>query len=240
MALIDTYRNNIKRKKNERLKFIENKSKESSKITAQNNKISSAKNAIARTKSPSTVKSKLNEIQRAEKEILNIYKRIADFDKKIVQKEKEIAAEETKLGKEEQRLAKQQADIEVKRLKENERQMKELIDKPTNQYINNGGQMNIANDNATIYATYNHYEEESELEALINQIKDSDLSEFSEEEQEVLIDNIDILQEQLANDEPKKGFIRTAIAGIGGLINKSAALTEPLQKLIEFAKPYIE
>lgn len=240
MALVDTYRNNVIRKKNERAKLIESRGKESGKIVSQNQKILSAKHAISKTKSQSTIKSKLSEIERTEKEISNIYKRIADFDKKITQKEKEITAEDGKLIKEEQRLAKKQSELEAKRFKESERQMKELVNKPTNQYINNGGQMNIANDNATIYATYNHYEEQSELELLVSQIKDADLSALNEEEQEVLIDNVDVIQEQLNSDEPKKGFIRSAIAGISGLIYKSAALTEPLQKLIEFAKPYIE
>ena len=240
MALVDTYRNNVIRKNNERAKLIESKGKESSKIASQNQKILSAKNAISRTKSQSTIKTKLSEIERAEKEISNIYKKMADLDKKITQKEKEITSENGKLIKEEQRLAKKQSEIETKRLKESERQMKELLNKPTNQYINNGGQMNIANDNATIYATYNHYEEQSELESLVSQIKDADLSALNEEEQEVLIDNVDVIQEQLNSDEPKKGFIRAAIGGISGLIYKSAALTEPLQKLIEFAKSYIE
>lgn len=239
MALVDTYRNNVIRKNNERAKLIENRGKERSKIVTQNKKILSAKSAISRTKSPSTIKSRKSEIERAEKEINNIYKRIDDFDKKITQKEKEIIAEKGKLQKEEQRIAKKQADLDAKRLKEGERQMKELLNKPTNQYINNGGQMNIANDNATIYATYNHSEEQSTLDSLVNQIKDADLSVLNEEEQEILIDNVDVIQEQLSSDEPKKGFIKTAIAGLSIMLYKSAELTEPLQKLIEFAKSYI-
>lgn len=240
MALIDTYRNNVMRKNNEKVKLIENRGKESLKIVAQNTKISSLKNALTRAKSESIIKSKLNGIQREEKELANIYKKIADYDKKITQKEKEIIAEIGKLQKEEQRNIKKQSDIEARRIKERERQMNDLLNKPTNQYINNGGQMNIANDNAIINATYNRYESESELENLINQIKDSDLSCFDDDEQEVLIDNIDILQEQLSSDKPKRGFIRTAIAGIIPFMHKTTEVTELLQKLMDFVKPIIE
>lgn len=236
MALVDTYRNNLIRKNNERAKLIESKAKENAKIVLQNQKILSAKNAISRTKSQSTIKFKLGEIDRANKEISNRYKRIADFDKKITRKEKEIIAENGKIIKEEYKIAKKQSEIEAKQLKESDRQMKELLSKPTNQYINNGGQMNIANDNATIYSTYNHGEEQSTLDYLVNQIKNSDLSVFNEEEQEILIDNIDVIQEQLSSEEPKKGFIKTAIAGLSSMLYKSSEITELLQKLIDFAK----
>ncbi len=104
----------------------------------------------------------------------------------------------------------------------------------------NNGQVNVANDNATIHATSNHYGQQIELDKLVSAIKNADLSMFNEEEQQTLLDNVEIVQEQLGSNEPKKGFIRTAMAGISGLIYKAATLTEPLQKLIEFAKPYIE
>lgn len=240
MALLDTYSKNIMRKRNELRKLNESKVKENAKIAAQNQKIHSAKSVISRTKSQTTVKSKLNEIKRAEKEIISINKRIVDFEKKIIQKEREIITENDKLINEEKRLAKKKLELEIKQLKDHERQMKEILNKPTNQYINNGGQMNIANDNATIYATYNHSEDHTLLDALIHQIENADLSEFNNEERVALVDCVDILQEQLSVDEPKKGLIRTSIGVLNGLIFKTAALTEPLQKLIDFAKSYLD
>ena len=240
MALIDTYKNNLIRKQKEKARLIDEKAKESNKIPQQHQKIISAKNTLLKTTSSSTQKSKLSEIQRAEAEINNIHKKVASIDKKIAQKEHEILLESNKIQKEEQRLLKKQIEEDTKARKERERQMKELLNKPTNQYINNGGQMNIASGNANITATFNYYETTTTLEEIINKIKDSDLSAFNSEEQEILIDNIDILQEQLTSETPKKGFIRTAISGLTGLVYKAATLTEPLEKLISFAKPYIE
>ncbi|MGL4999132.1 MAG: hypothetical protein ACRC5T_09215 [Cetobacterium sp.] len=240
MALIDTYKNNLIRKQTEKNKLINVKVKESNKISQQNQKIISAKKTLLRITSSSTQKSKLSEIQRAEAEINNIHKKIVSIDKKIAQKEHEILLESNKIKKEEQRLLKKQIEEDTKARKERERQMKKLLNKPTNQYINNGGQMNIASENANITVTFNYYETLTPLEEIINKIKDSDLSVFNPEEQEILIDNINVLQEQLTSEKPKKGFIRTAISGLTGLIYTSATLIEPLEKLINFAKPYIE
>lgn len=243
MAMIDLYRNNITRKNKELIILNEKRGKESRKLVQQNNKIILAKQAISKTKSQATINSKLREIERAEKEASNIHKKIADYDRKIASKQKEINNESSKLQKEEARILKKKNYEEQKKIKENERRMQELMERPFEQYNNYGGQMNIAKDNAIINATYNNYtttNELDELDELIATIKDADLSVFNDEEQEVLIDNIDVLEEQLNSDNPKKGFIKTAIAGLTNLIYKSAELTEPIQKLIEFAKSFIE
>lgn len=240
MALIDTYRNNVVRKKRELLTLHEKKGKESGKIPQLNKKIILAKQAITRTKSQSTINSKLREIERAEVEISNINKNIAEYDKKIISKQKEIDNESSKLQREEAKLLKKKNDEEQKRIKEDERRMRQLMERPVEQYNNYGGQMNIAKDNAVINATYNDYATDTQLGELIAAIKEADLSEFNDDEQEVLIDNIDVLEEQLNSDNPKKGFIKTAIVGLTTLIYKSAELTEPIQKLIEFANSCIE
>ena len=99
MALIDMYRNNVIRRKQELAKLSTDKAKESKKISDLNCKINSAKQAISRTKSETTIKSKLREIQGAEKSLADINKKIADIDVKRFKKEKELLSEENKVRK---------------------------------------------------------------------------------------------------------------------------------------------
>lgn len=101
MSLMDTYRNNIKRKKDEEIRLNNEKTKYLSDKANKNSKIVSAKQAINRTKSESTIKSKIRDIDRYEKEVQTIEKKIAEVDKKIVRKRKEIIEEEKKLQREE-------------------------------------------------------------------------------------------------------------------------------------------
>ena len=81
MALIDTYRSNVIRKREAISKLVSDKAKESDKIAKARAKIDSANNAIKRTHSTTTIKSKMNEIARAEKEITVAEKKIADMER---------------------------------------------------------------------------------------------------------------------------------------------------------------
>ena len=126
MALIDVYRNNVIRKKQELAKLSNDKAKESKKISDLNSKINSAKQAISRTKSEGTIKSKLREIESAEKSLAYINKKIADIDAKRVRKEKELFSEENKVRKEEESLEKKKAKADKKRIIESEREMNKI------------------------------------------------------------------------------------------------------------------
>ena len=95
MSMLDTYRNNLLRKREEAAKLNQDLAKEQAKIAPLQQKIISANAAIGRTKSASTIKSKLNEIERANKAIADTQKKVGDIQKKLAQKEKEIAAEQS-------------------------------------------------------------------------------------------------------------------------------------------------
>ena len=111
------------------------------------------------------------------------------------------------------------------------------LDEETNYYItNNGGQVNISKDNSVINATQNNY---SEIEKLINQIKNNIKSIDDSELRNEIIDNIDGLSEEIKKINPKKGIINSIISGlktilpkIGTAVEVSAAITE----LITFAQ----
>ncbi|MDR7002255.1 CHAT domain-containing protein [Neobacillus niacini] len=126
MALIDSYRSNILRKKNELAKLQSDRANETKKIPTQTNKILSAKKAIARTKSMSTIQTKYREIERAEKELATINKKLADIDRKIARKETEIFVEEKKLSRENESEQKKRDTAEKKRIVETEKRMKEV------------------------------------------------------------------------------------------------------------------
>lgn len=126
MALIDTYRSNITRKKSEISKLSQDKAKESAKIPALKSKIIAAKSAIERTKIQSTIKSKLSDIGRAEKDIAAVNKKIADYEKKIAQKDKELASEQKKYDSEVSKQDQKKASEEKKRIKENERVLSDI------------------------------------------------------------------------------------------------------------------
>ena len=126
MSLIDTYRNNIARKRSELSKLSSDKAKESDKKARQKQKIVSATNSLKHTSSQSTIRSKTSEIEKAEKEIAAIDKKIADLDKKIAQKDMEIASEEKKLRSEEEKLRKKQEQEDKKRQQQNEQTLKKI------------------------------------------------------------------------------------------------------------------
>jgi hypothetical protein len=126
MALIDTYRNNVGRKRDELAKLSADRARESGKIPSLSAKILSAQSAISRTKSAATVRSKLGEIERAEKALAAIDKKIADLDKKIAAKEKELAAEEKKVRQVAERIEKKRAQDERQRLQESERRLQSI------------------------------------------------------------------------------------------------------------------
>ena len=84
MAIIDTYRNNITRNRNEFAKLSQNRARESAKIAPLKNKIIKAEKAISTTSSSSIVKSKLNHVQSISKLLATIDKNIAGIYCKMV------------------------------------------------------------------------------------------------------------------------------------------------------------
>jgi myosin heavy subunit len=126
MALIDTYRNNIARKRSELSKLSSGRANESAKKAQQKQKIVSASNSLKHTSSQSAIRSKMSEIERAEKELAAIDKKIADFDKKMAQKDREIADEEKKLRSEEENLRKKQDQEDKKRQQQSEKTLQKI------------------------------------------------------------------------------------------------------------------
>ena len=126
MSIIDTYRNNILRKKSELAKLQSDRASETKKKLTQTSKILSSKKTLQTAKSSSTINSKLKEIESAEKLLVSIDKKVADIDSKIAKKEKEIVDEEKKFRQEEAREQKKRDDVDKKRLSDSAKQMKQM------------------------------------------------------------------------------------------------------------------
>lgn len=108
--------------------------------------------------------------------------------------------------------------------------------------VSNGGQVTVANDNATIYATQNNGVSASELDNIIKGIVDN-LSDLKEEDAESIKDVVDMAKEELAKPEPKVGRLRsciTLIAPMFTIANGIPALVHNLQKLVDYIMPYIQ
>ncbi|MBZ9622972.1 hypothetical protein G9F71_008900 [Clostridium sp. FP2] len=102
----------------------------------------------------------------------------------------------------------------------------------------NGGQVNIAKDQSTINATQNNGVNPDELDKLVQIIKTMLVDGIEPEEREIINDNIEVIQEELKKDIPKKGFIKTAISGLQGVypkISGAVQLTAAITNIIRFA-----
>lgn len=126
MALIDTYRHNVTRKRDEIAKLTSDKAKEKDKIAKARMKIDSANSAIGRTKNTSTIQSKLRDISKAEKVITTAEKKISELEKKLSKAEKDLAEEQKKVEREEEKAHKQRMNEETKMQKKTQRQISDL------------------------------------------------------------------------------------------------------------------
>lgn len=126
MAIIDTYRNNVIRKRNTISKLISDKAREKDKIAKLRLKIDRANATIYRTKNASTIKARLNEISKAEKDITAAEKKIACIEKSISKLEKDLTNEQKKVQREEEKTHKLQMEEEAKMQKTTQKQISDL------------------------------------------------------------------------------------------------------------------
>ena len=107
------------------------------------------------------------------------------------------------------------------------------LDDRTNYTITvNNGQVNIANDNASINANNLVSINGEEVTKLIQAVKDASLS-LSPEECEVLNGNLNIIEEECKKEEPKKSFIKTALNSIK-FIKGTAEFAAAVTALFDF------
>jgi len=104
----------------------------------------------------------------------------------------------------------------------------------------NGGtaQVNVANDNAIVNASQSNGVDLEQLEKLILSLKTSVPSVITDEESELLNDSIETIQNELQCPKPKKGLIRTALAGLNA-IKGGAEFAAAVIAIYQFVQPLI-
>lgn len=103
------------------------------------------------------------------------------------------------------------------------------------------GQVNIANDNATIYATQNKGVGCDELDKIIRGIV-ADLPCLKKEEADEIRDVLEMVKDELEKTEPKAGRLRNCVTLIAPMItiaNGIPSLANNLQRLTDYIAPYI-
>lgn len=98
----------------------------------------------------------------------------------------------------------------------------------------NHGQVNIANDNASISATNTVGVDFEQLEALINRVKD-EATGISSEDSETLDDSLQVIEEQAKSGKPKKSLLRMAVTGLKA-IKGTAEFAAAVATLIQFVQ----
>lgn len=102
------------------------------------------------------------------------------------------------------------------------------------------GQVNIANDNAVINA--NNMISSNDLEQITGLIhtimKEASNCAITPENEEILKNSIEMIEEETSSNNPKKSYIKTAIAGLKG-IKGTAEFCAAVTALIEFIMPLI-
>jgi len=96
------------------------------------------------------------------------------------------------------------------------------------------GQVNIATDNATINATSNIGIDTERLADLVQAVKTA-ATNLSEEEQDTLSSNLEVIEEESKSAKPRKGFMKTAIAGLSA-IKGTAEFGAAVVALIQFVQ----
>ncbi len=108
--------------------------------------------------------------------------------------------------------------------------------------VSDGGQVNVAEDNATIYATQNIGVSVNELDQIINAITNN-LSDLKEEDADSIRDIVDMAKDELEKPEPKVSRLRscvTLLAPMFTIANGIPTLADNLQRLVDYITPFIK
>lgn len=112
-----------------------------------------------------------------------------------------------------------------------------LDEKVTYSITVHNGQVNIANDSASITATNSMGINAESLAELVQAIRTTSV-ELSEEDAEILDSNLEVIEEELKTDKPRKGFLKTAILGLKTLKGTSE-FAAAVVALVQFLQPLL-
>lgn len=128
MSLLDSYRRNVVRRREEIARFQKERAREQTKIASLSGKINSASQALSKASSVSTAKTKMREIERHQKDQARAEKKAADIDNKLARKHKELSDEQKKVSKEEEREHKKRSEETKKQAREHASKIRRIGD----------------------------------------------------------------------------------------------------------------
>lgn len=99
------------------------------------------------------------------------------------------------------------------------------------------GQVNIANDNATINATNTNGIDFSQCSKLLEALRKS-ASNLAPDDKETLESSLEVIKEEVQTAQPRKSFLKTAIAGIK-TIKGTTEFASAAVALFEFLQTYL-
>jgi hypothetical protein len=100
------------------------------------------------------------------------------------------------------------------------------------------GQVNVANDTATINATLNNGFDGEKLQQLISEVQKACSAGLSENDAETAQGSLEVIQEELSKPKPRKGFIQTAITALSA-IKGTAEFAAAVVALVQFVQTVI-
>lgn len=103
---------------------------------------------------------------------------------------------------------------------------------------NHNGQVIIANDNAIITATNNIGIDTTKLESLIQNIRSAAVS-LPHEDIDMMESNLQVIEEEIKADKPRKCFLKTAASGLH-MLKGTAEFSAAVVALIQFIQPLLQ
>lgn len=100
------------------------------------------------------------------------------------------------------------------------------------------GQVNLANDTATINATFNNGFDVEKLQHLLSEVQKACSVGLTEEDAETVHGSLEVIQEELSKPKPRKGFIQTAIAALK-TIKGTAEFAAAVIALVQFIQSVV-
>jgi hypothetical protein len=99
------------------------------------------------------------------------------------------------------------------------------------------GQVNIAHDNASITATNTVGIDITRFEELIQAVRKT-ADGLSDEDTEILKSNLEVVEEEVKSEKPRKGFLKTAVSGLK-MLKGTAEFSAAIAALIQFIQPLL-
>lgn len=99
------------------------------------------------------------------------------------------------------------------------------------------GQVNIANDNATITATNSIGIDSTQLKELMQTVRAA-AKELSPEDAETMESSLEVIEAETQSEKPRKGFLKTSINGLK-VLKGTAEFGAAIAALIQFIQPLL-